>query len=80
MSSGALTLDIALGGGFPKGRIIEVRAALSFFCTTYFPPAPAVSLCLLRVRKAQLRRDLTCCEAANQFLCKADRARTVVTA
>lgn len=27
ISCGALTLDLALGGGFPKGRIVEVTSA-----------------------------------------------------
>ena len=33
ISSGALTLDAALGGGFPKGRVIEI----------YGPPSPNVN-------------------------------------
>jgi hypothetical protein len=29
-STGALTLDLALGGGLPRGRIIEARSSLIF--------------------------------------------------
>lgn len=31
ISCGALTLDIALGGGFPKGRIVEVTSPFCRF-------------------------------------------------
>lgn len=33
--SGALTLDMAMGGGFPKGRIVEVRGSATAHCPPF---------------------------------------------
>ena len=36
ISTGALTLDLALGGGYPKGRVVEVYGPESSGKTTSF--------------------------------------------
>ncbi len=48
-SSGALTLDLALGGGIPRGRIIEARR-----CVQY--TSSQLALLTRRARRSTARR------------------------
>ena len=68
--SGALTLDIALGGGFPKGRIIEVPTSLQV------PPTQTLITAVI-LQEFSFKLELackTCSVLSNSILCNPAKA------